>query len=137
MNHHHFFHEVERADWKVLWYNNFLLFWLALIPFTTAFLGDHPFVPGTLMLYSFVLCMAALAFMLMTRHIMKTPGLLDAHITKDQRMEHYKRGMVGVILYALATIIAPFFSLLSAILIVILPIYYIVPRLMHDHDAMQ
>jgi uncharacterized membrane protein len=28
--------------WKLLWDNNVLLFWLAIVPFTTAFLGDYP-----------------------------------------------------------------------------------------------
>ncbi len=136
VNHHHFFHEVERSDWQVLWYNNFLLFWLALIPFTTAFLGDNPMVPGVLMVYSFVLFMAAFAFMLLTRHIMCTPGLLDGHITDEQKAENYRHGWVGVVLYGIATVIAPIIPLLSVILIVILPIYYVVPRLMHDHEAM-
>src|SRR5689334_928439 len=58
VNHHHFFHEIEKSDGRLLWYNNALLFWLALVPFTTAFLGEHPTVPGVLMVYCFVLTMS-------------------------------------------------------------------------------
>src|SRR6185436_4774383 len=37
VNHHHFMHRVTHTDWKLLWLNNLLLFWLTTVPFTTAF----------------------------------------------------------------------------------------------------
>ena len=40
-NHHHFFNLVERVDGAILWANLHLLFWLSLIPFTTAWMGEH------------------------------------------------------------------------------------------------
>jgi len=137
VNHHHFFHEIERADWKLLWYNNALLFWITLIPFTTGFLGRHPMVHGALMMYSFVLFMAALMFALLSGHVIITPGLLDDHITDAQKKEHYRHVWVGVALYGTATIVAPTLPWVSVVLVVVLPIYYIIPRLMHDHEAMQ
>ena len=42
VNHHHFFSRVTHTDWKLLWLNNILLFFLAVTPFSTAVLGDHP-----------------------------------------------------------------------------------------------
>ena len=36
VNHHHFFSRVTHTDWKLLWANNLLLFWLTVVPFTTA-----------------------------------------------------------------------------------------------------
>src|ERR1043165_3811754 len=44
-NHHHYFHLVERVNGAVLWANFHLLFWLSLIPFSTAWLGEHGFMP--------------------------------------------------------------------------------------------
>ena len=41
VNHHSFFSGVTHTDWKLLWANNLLLFFLAIVPFTTAVLGDH------------------------------------------------------------------------------------------------
>jgi uncharacterized membrane protein len=40
-NHHHFFSLVEHVDGAILWANLHLLFWLSLIPFTTAWMGEH------------------------------------------------------------------------------------------------
>ncbi len=42
-NHHHFFHLVRRVDGAVLWANMHLLFWLSLIPFATAWMGENHF----------------------------------------------------------------------------------------------
>lgn len=136
VNHHHFFHEVERIDARVLWLNNGLLFWLALVPFTTAFLGEHPFTPSVVMLYSFVLFMAALSFTALIGHIMCSDGLLDSHITDEQKREHYRHAWTGVACYGIATLAAPFLLVASIILIVFIPLYYITLRLMHDHESM-
>jgi len=35
-NHHHMLQAVKSVNGAVLWANNFLLFWLSLIPFATA-----------------------------------------------------------------------------------------------------
>ncbi len=137
VNHHHFYHELDHADARLLWYNNVLLFWLSLIPFTTAFLGHYPTVPGVVMVYSFVLFMAALTFMLMMRHAMFVGDLLDPHITKEQRLEHFRHGWMGVVCYGIATLVAPWALWLSMVLIFLVPVFYVVPRLMHNHEEME
>ena len=40
-NHHHFFHLVRHVDGLMLWANLHLLFWLSLIPFATAWMGEN------------------------------------------------------------------------------------------------
>lgn len=134
VNHHHFYHELDRADGRMLWINNALLFWLSLVPFTTAFIGDHSMVPGVIMLYCFVLFCAAFSFMMMSRHAMNAK-LLHDHIPLERQCRHYSRSKIGVAGYALATISAAFFTPLSVLLIIAIPVYFIAPRLMHDHDA--
>src|SRR6478736_1784386 len=42
-NHHHLFQAVHRIDGGALWANLHLLFWLSLIPFVTAWMGEHDF----------------------------------------------------------------------------------------------
>jgi uncharacterized membrane protein len=37
-NHHHFFRTFHLIDTKMLWINNYLLFTLAMLPFSTGFL---------------------------------------------------------------------------------------------------
>ncbi len=134
VNHHHFFHEIDRADARFLWINNALLFWLSLVPFTTAFLGEHPGAPGVILLYCFVLFCAAASYVVLHRYAART-GLLHAHITPEQRSTQSVRSWAGVAGYALATVAAPLLPALSFILMVAIPAYYIAPRLMHDHEA--
>src|ERR1700686_3730730 len=44
-NHHHLLHTVTRVDGLILWANSHLLFWLSLIPATTAWRGDNFLAP--------------------------------------------------------------------------------------------
>src|SRR4051812_33599007 len=55
VNHHHLLHTVERVDGRILWLNNHLLFWLSLVPFTTAYIGESHLAPLPVALYGFVL----------------------------------------------------------------------------------
>ena len=41
VNHHHLLHTVKKVNGGILWANMNLLFWLSLIPFTTAWMGEH------------------------------------------------------------------------------------------------
>src|SRR5215468_3522695 len=45
VNHHHLLHTATRVNGRMLWLNNHLLFWLSLVPFTTAFLGENHLAP--------------------------------------------------------------------------------------------
>jgi uncharacterized membrane protein len=40
-NHHHLLHATEQVSGVVLWANLHLMFWLSLIPFTTAWVGEN------------------------------------------------------------------------------------------------
>ena len=42
-NHHHLLHTVNPVNGSILWANNHLLFWLASVPFVTAWSGENHF----------------------------------------------------------------------------------------------
>lgn len=42
-NHHHLMQAVQQVDGRVLWANMHLLFWLSLVPFATAWMGENNF----------------------------------------------------------------------------------------------
>lgn len=42
-NHHHLFQAVTQVNGRVLWANLHLLFWLSLVPFVTAWMGENQF----------------------------------------------------------------------------------------------
>lgn len=64
-NHHHLFQLTERITGAVLWGNLHLLFWLSLIPFTTAWMDESDFVRTPVVLYGVNLLAAAIAYALL------------------------------------------------------------------------
>jgi uncharacterized membrane protein len=70
-NHHHLLHAVQRVDGRVLWANIHLLFWLSLVPFVTAWMGEHGAAPLTVAAYGVVLLLAAVAYFLLTRALLR------------------------------------------------------------------
>jgi uncharacterized membrane protein len=73
-NHHHMLHAAERVNGKILWANLHLLFWLSLIPFATAWVGERPDAPVPSAIYGVVLVMAALAYTILQTAIVGMHG---------------------------------------------------------------
>jgi uncharacterized membrane protein len=98
-NHHHMMHLVQRVNGGILWANLHLLFWLSLIPFVTAWMGENHFSAAPMALYGVVLFMAGVAYYLLAHcliaHHGKTSALAIA-LGKD-----YK-GIISVVIYAAA-----------------------------------
>lgn len=128
VNHHHFFHALKKSNGALLWYNNHLLFWLAVVPFATALVGDYPQLPLVVSLYGLVLCLAALAFSLMIRYVFFCSNLLDADIPSNVRRSRYRRSWLGVACYGLSALLAFVHPYLSFAIFVIVPVYYFLPQ---------
>jgi uncharacterized membrane protein len=73
-NHHHMFHVTTRVSGWVMWSNLHLLFWLSLVPFTTAWMGENHFGPVPTALYGAVLLMAAIAYWILQASIIRAEG---------------------------------------------------------------
>ena len=73
-NHHHLFMATERVNGLIMWLNLHLLFWLSLIPFVTAWMGENHFSPRPTALYGIILLMAAGAYWLLQRAIIAEHG---------------------------------------------------------------
>lgn len=80
-NHHHFMHVVDRVDGRILWANLHLLFWLSLIPFTTAWMGENHVGALPTAAYGFVLFMAAMAYLVLSLSVIRIQGK-DSAIAK-------------------------------------------------------
>lgn len=61
-NHHHMMAVVERVNGAVLWANMALLFFLSLVPFTTAWMGDTAGAKAPTILYGVSLLAPAIAY---------------------------------------------------------------------------
>jgi uncharacterized membrane protein len=87
-NHHHFFKLAPKVDGPILWANSNLLFWLSLVPFTTAWMGEHEFVPVPTAVYGASLLACALAWYVMQLTIVRSQGtdsLIRRAIGKDRK----------------------------------------------------
>ena len=73
-NHHHMFQVVERVSGTVLWANLHLLFWLSLLPATTAWAEESGFARLPVLVYGADLLLAAIAYLGMQYAIYRTDG---------------------------------------------------------------
>jgi uncharacterized membrane protein len=73
-NHHHMFMAVNKVNGTVLWANMHLLFWLSVVPFATAWMGENHFAPLPVALYGFVLLMNGVAYFILTISLIKHHG---------------------------------------------------------------
>ncbi len=109
-NHHHMFQVVKHVNGKVLWRNTLLLFCLSLLPFVTAWMGEHRFSAAPMALYGLVLFMAGMAYYFLLHALIKIHGkdsLLASSIGNDFK------GKISVVVYAAGIIISFFEPMIS------------------------
>lgn len=123
-NHHHMFQAVHKVDGGILWANLHLLFWLSLVPFGTAWLGENHLSPLPVALYGVILLCAGCAYYLLSR-------LLIAHHGTDSPLARAVgsdvKGLVSIGLYTTAIAVAYWLPTLSKTLYVVVAIIWLVP----------
>jgi uncharacterized membrane protein len=123
-NHHHMLHTVHSVTGGMLWANLHLLFWLSLIPFTTAWLGEHPWAAAPAAAYGGVLLMAALAFHGLQYSIIASQGtasLLKRAIGNDWK------GWLSPVLYATAIAASFWAPTIARVLYAVVAVIWLVP----------
>ncbi len=73
-NHHHLMAVTDRVNGAVLWANMHLLFWLSLVPFATAWMGENHFARAPTAAYGATLLAAGLAYWVLQRAILAVQG---------------------------------------------------------------
>ena len=123
-NHHHMLHTVTRVDGLILWANSNLLFWLSLIPATTAWLGDTYPAPLPVAVYGVTLLMPAIAYVLLQYAIIHRQGrrsVLASAIGSDFK------GKISPLLYIGGIALAFVNPLISIALYVLVAAIWLVP----------
>jgi len=94
-NHHHLLHVTEHIDGRALWANLHLLFWLSLVPFVTAWMGENHFSQWPVALYGVVLFMSAIAYTILVFTLLAAPGneLLASALGSDFK------GKISIVFY--------------------------------------
>jgi uncharacterized membrane protein len=73
-NHHHFFQLVTEVGGGILWANMHLLFWLSIVPFATAWMGENEFAAVPTAFYGAALLMPAVAWSILQTVIIRSQG---------------------------------------------------------------
>lgn len=123
-NHHHMMHAAHLVNGAVLWTNSHLLFWLSLVPFVTAWMGENHFTTWPVALYGFVLMMAGVAYYFLAHCLTdlhgKNSGFAKA-LGKDQK------GKLSVVIYALGIAVSFIYPLAAFGIYVLVALIWFVP----------
>ena len=123
-NHHHLLQATQHVSGGILWANLNLLFWLSLIPFSTAWFGANPLASWPVALYGATMLFAAIAYFILTRALIAHHGknsLLGSSIGRDRK----GAASLGVYLVAVAAaFIQPWVAIVGY---VVVPLMWFVP----------
>ena len=123
-NHHHMLHAASKVTGGILWANLHLLFWLSLVPFVTAWMGENHFAPAPVALYGVVLFMAACAYFILARALAGHHGA-DSAIARALGDDF--KGKISVVIYAVAILLALYLPALAGALYVAVALMWLVP----------
>ncbi|MBB6731515.1 TMEM175 family protein [Cohnella zeiphila] len=134
-NHHHLVHMVRTMSGRLMWLNLLLLFWLSLIPFTTAWMGESHFEAAPTALYALILLLASIAYWLFQRAIMKQHAGDSAFV---MAMGKDWKGKLSPLLYLVAGLTAYISPWISGFFFVLVTVVWFVPdkrieRVLKDH----
>jgi uncharacterized membrane protein len=123
-NHHHLLQAVQHVAGSVLWANLHLLFWLSLIPFATAWMGENPLAPWPVALYGAVLLFASIAYFILTKRLIAHQGegsVLAKSIGAD------RKGRVSMVVYIVAIPLAFLRPLLACLCYALVAVMWLIP----------
>jgi uncharacterized membrane protein len=106
-NHHHMMHAVERVNGGILWANMALLFFLSLVPFTTAWMGENYDAGAPTAVYGVTLLLPAIAYYVLQTLLIKEHGQESA--LGSAVVHNDLKGKLSPVAY-LGGIVAAFFN---------------------------
>jgi len=120
VNHHALLDRVARVDGAALWANLHLLFWMSLIPWVTAWAGEHPMAPVPVAMYGVVLLLCSISFMLLSWRLGgEGAGHAMAWGSRKNRL--------SIVLYAVAIGVSLFYPPLGSAIHVALALLWLMP----------
>ena len=123
-NHHHMLQLADRVNGGILWANLHLLFWLSMVPFATAWMGEHHEASLPTAVYGVVMACAGAAYTLLQRAIIRDQGpssRLAAALGPD------RKGRGSTAACALAIPVAFYNPLISQLLYITVALIWLVP----------
>jgi uncharacterized membrane protein len=123
-NHHHMFQAAQKVSGAVLWSNAHLLFWLSLVPFTTAWMGQHAGAPWPVAIYGINLLLCGIAYYILSHRLI-------AHHGKDSPLAiaygNDNKGKISLLIYLISIPLAFFRAALAYACFIAVAIIWLVP----------
>ena len=123
-NHHHLLQAAKTVSGRVLWMNMLLLFWLSLVPFGTAWIGETEFAALPMATYGFILLMSAFSYGLLVNALRAAPGQTP---TLGDALAGDVKGRISPLFYLAAIPIAFVAPYASFMLYVLVAAMWIIP----------
>ena len=123
-NHHHMLHAAEHVSGAGLWANLHLLFWLSLVPFVTAWMDENHSVAAPAALYGIVLLMAAVAYFILARILIRDNGPTSE---LAQAFGKDTKGRISIVFYALGIALSLWHAWLGVAIYVLVAIMWVIP----------
>jgi uncharacterized membrane protein len=123
-NHHHLWQVVEHVNGGVLWANLHLLFWLSLVPFVTAWMGENHFAAAPVAAYGVVLLGAGTAYYLCVRVLLATHER-DSALARALGSDF--KGRISLVIYAVGIAVAFLLPALAGLLYASVAVIWLVP----------
>jgi uncharacterized membrane protein len=123
-NHHHLLHAVQHVTGSTLWANLHLLFWLSLVPFVTAWMGETHFARSPVILYGGVQIGAGVAYWILVQRLLASHPP-DSAIARAIGSDF--KGRVSVVIYAAGMAVSFLQPLVGLLLYVLVDIWWLIP----------
>jgi uncharacterized membrane protein len=123
-NHHHMLHACGKVTGGILWANLHLLFWLSLVPFATAWMGESHFTAAPSAVYGFVLLMAGVAYWILQELIIAAQG---AHSVLKEAIGQDWKGKASPVSYLLAIVCAFWSPPVSQAIYIFVALLWLIP----------
>jgi uncharacterized membrane protein len=123
-NHHHLLQAAECVNGRILWANLHLLFWLSLIPFVSAWMGENQFGALPIALYGVVLLCSGAAYYILSKELVAQHGQTSP-IARAIGQDHKGAGSLAA--YAVALLVAYFLPWLSLVIYALVALVWLIP----------
>lgn len=123
-NHHHLIQAAEKVSGAILWANLHLLFWLSLIPFVTAWVGEYSCTPWPVALYGIDLLLAAIAYYILAHTLIAHHG---EGSTLATALGSDFKGKISVLIYLVAIPFAFLNAWIAFGLYVLVAVMWLIP----------
>lgn len=124
-NHHHLLHTVKEVRGGMLWANLNLLFWLSLIPFATAWMGETNFARNPVIIYTLLADLCGIAYYILLTVIKRCNPGNEALIQVLHKQT--KKGMLSNLFNTLAIIGAFFHPAIGGAFLVMVFLMWLIP----------